>query len=129
MANRRLYTKGKERQEAYQSHKEAENARSRAYHAANRAGLIDAMSERRYLRCYGITRAQKAEMLARQGNCCAACGSDTPGGRWGWNVDHIHGTKIIRGILCHHCNLTLGNAKEDVRRLRLLALYLEKHNA
>ena len=125
MARQKLYKTSHDR---YLAHKESENARSRAYHCANREKLLPAMSERRYKLTYGITRADKDAMLAAQGGVCAICGTNDPKGRWPWQVDHNHETGKVRGILCHHCNLTLGNAKENVRRLRLAALYLEKHN-
>lgn len=67
-------------------------------------------------------------MFKAQAFCCAACGSDTPGSKRGWHTDHNHKTGVVRGILCQSCNAAAGQAKEDVRRLRLLALYLEKHS-
>lgn len=56
------------------------------------------------------------------------CGNNDPGNKYqGWHTDHIHGTKIVRGILCHHCNLMLGNAKDDPQRLLAGVAYLAKH--
>jgi len=41
-------------------------------------------------------------------------------------IDHSHITNEIRGILCFHCNLVLGHAKESPQTLRAAANYLEK---
>jgi len=68
-------------------------------------------------------------MLSAQGGRCASCGSDDPRDRRGWHVEHDHGIGLVRGITCRPCNLTIGNAKEDIARLRACADYLEKHNA
>ena len=42
-------------------------------------------------------------------------------------VDHDHSTGKIRGLLCRHCNLALGNMKGDISLLRKAIAYLEKH--
>ncbi len=42
------------------------------------------------------------------------------------SVDHNHTTGEIRGLLCHGCNLMLGNAREDIATLRSAIRYLEK---
>jgi hypothetical protein len=61
---------------------------------------------------YGLEPGQYAAMLAAQGHRCAICGTAEPGKR-GFHVDHCHQTRIVRGILCHHCNLLIGHAKES----------------
>lgn len=43
-------------------------------------------------------------------------------------VDHCHTTGKVRGILCHHCNILLGNAKDSVDILEKAKLYLEKQS-
>jgi hypothetical protein len=40
-------------------------------------------------------------------------------------TDHIHGTVIVRGILCDGCNKMIGFAKENPEILRAGANYLE----
>lgn len=76
---------------------------------------------------YGITLEQKAAIFEGQGCRCACCGTDDPGIK-GWSTDHIHGTKIVRGVLCNSCNLVLGKVKDSVQTLRAMIVYLEKHN-
>ena len=77
------------------------------------------------LRQYGITVDQFDAMLARQGGGCAICGNKNAGGRWGrFVVDHCHSTNNVRGLLCHHCNLVIGQAKDDASLLTKAARYL-----
>jgi hypothetical protein len=61
------------------------------------------------LRKIGFTPELFDEMLESQGNVCALCGSDKPGGRWNrFFADHNHETGKARGVLCFHCNTALG---------------------
>lgn len=78
------------------------------------------------MRAYGLTQERYDEMLAAQDGRCAICRGDTPGGKGGWHVDHDHATDLIRGLLCHHCNIMLGMAHDDPARLRAAATYLER---
>ena len=59
-------------------------------------------------------------MLVAQGGRCAACGTREPGTKKGWHVDHCHETGAVRGILCHHCNVGIGKAKDNIETLRAL---------
>lgn len=75
---------------------------------------------------YGLTIEQYDSILESQGNSCAICKIDTPSGRGRFHVDHNHITGEIRGLLCHHCNLALGNFKDDVPTLLNAINYLNK---
>lgn len=85
-----------------------------------------------HLKKFGLTAEGYAELLLRQGGGCAICKSTTPAGRGRFHVDHDHACcpgpgscgKCVRGLLCHHCNLGLGNFKDDPLRLKLAASYL-----
>lgn len=74
-------------------------------------------------------------MLERQGNACAICRepfaiSDRRGkSAKDPHVDHDHATGTLRGLLCHHCNVLLGHAKDSTGLLREAILYLERANA
>lgn len=90
------------------------------------------------LRRYGLTLETAADMLERQGDGCAVCGSPEPGGKHGtWHVDHDHGccppmqgcADCVRGLLCGNCNLLLGHAHDDADRLRAAANYLDAWRA
>jgi hypothetical protein len=103
----------------------------RAY-AANQTGE----RARRVLRQYNVTPEQYTELLANQNGCCAVCKCDTPNGRFKkWHLDHDHSCcpgkfscgKCIRGLLCHKCNVGMGNLSDDYRLLRAAADYLENY--
>lgn len=78
---------------------------------------------------YGITTDEKDQLFASQGHCCAVCFSKNPGNVHGWHIDHDHETGKVRGILCHPCNVTIGQAKERVTRLLACADYLRRHTS
>lgn len=83
-----------------------------------------AIRRNRHLRIkYGLSAKDFDDLVAAQDNSCAICHGD-----WsdrGPHVDHDHETGEIRGLLCHWCNLMLGNAKDDPERLRAAIQYLE----
>jgi len=77
---------------------------------------------------YGITPEQVGEMIKSQNSRCAICGTENPGGTHNkWNIDHDHKTGKVRGILCHYCNVTLGNVNDSVVILEKMIEYLKKH--
>jgi hypothetical protein len=76
---------------------------------------------------YNLTLTQYDQMLVNQGGCCKICGTDHPGRQEGrFDVDHNHLTKVVRGLLCHNCNLMVGMAKDNPATLRAAAKYLEE---
>lgn len=60
---------------------------------------------------YGITIEEFDLLLEKQNYCCAICKTDTPGGRGNFHVDHNHETGVVRGLLCHLCNVALHKAE------------------
>lgn len=77
---------------------------------------------------YGLTPEEFSFMVGSQMNLCKACRvpmtmiSHKPES---CHVDHDHTTGKIRGLLCHTCNSGLGMLKDDPKRLRALADYVE----
>ena len=85
--------------------------------------------ERHLMREYGITTSQRNAMLAAQGSCCAICRASEPGTENDWHTDHCHEHGHVRGILCHHCNVMLGHAKDNIATLEAAIRYLTSNRA
>ena len=96
------------------------NTTQRAYYKNNPARYQEYERKAHYGVAYGTYDA----MLAAQDGKCAICKTETPGGKGAFHIDHCHSSKEIRGLLCHHCNLMLGNAKDSVHVLEAAARYL-----
>ena len=73
---------------------------------------------------YGLSLQEYEQLVEQQDGRCAICGCDQPAGRGRWHVDHDHTTGKVRGLLCHNCNVGLGNFKDDPRRLEAAVKYL-----
>lgn len=88
---------------------------------------------------YGITAELYEKALADQGAKCKLCGTYTPGGKGVWCIDHSHPTgeswgrsrkpgfkagtiEQFRGLLCHHCNVSLGHFESLIERIGLKAV-------
>lgn len=56
---------------------------------------------------YGITKEQYDNILEQQDCVCYLCGGTNLNGK-ALSVDHNHKTGEIRGLLCSHCNRSLG---------------------
>jgi len=80
--------------------------------------------QKRRLKRYGLSYDDYINLFNQQGNLCAICGTNTSGKR-DWHVDHCHTTNIVRGILCHHCNVLLGHAKDNIEILASAINYLK----
>lgn len=82
----------------------------------------------RTLRLYGLTQAGWDALIKHQGNQCAVCKTDRPGGRGErWHIDHDHVTGQVRGLLCHRCNMGIGFLLDDPEIIRAAARYVAKH--
>lgn len=79
------------------------------------------------LKQYGLTPAQKDEILTNQAYGCAICGTTEPKGKGKtFHVDHNHTTGKVRGLLCTQCNIGIGMFRESQERLRLAIVYLSR---
>ncbi len=92
----------------------------RAYVEANR----DKIRDLNFRKLYGITLADFTAKLTEQGGRCAICRTSKPGGKGFWHADHDHRTNRFRGVLCHNCNVGIGNFKDDPSFLEAAARYL-----
>lgn len=88
--------------------------------ARRKAKAKEACLRQVFKRDYGITIADRDKMVERQGGRCALCGAhDTK-----LQVDHDHKSGMVRGVLCRHCNLMLGHAKDNPETLKKAVDYL-----
>lgn len=67
-------------------------------------------------RLYGITIEEYDQLLADQGGGCGICGQLNSNVRM-MHVDHDHETGKVRGILCLHCNVGIGQLRHSVEIL------------
>lgn len=96
------------------------NALARGWRKNNPDRVADHEVKKRY----GLPLGTYAAMLAQQDGKCAICRSDQPGGKGRFHIDHCHSTKKIRGLLCHHCNIGLGNFRNSKDYLANAVNYL-----
>ena len=97
--------------------------KERRYKAANADRIFIRVRQTRLKKNYGLSLEEYAALLAAQGGVCAIC-SREPEGR-NFPVDHDHRTNMVRGILCHPCNLGLGSFKESDHLLLSAIRYLK----
>jgi len=71
-------------------------------------------------RHYGLTQAERDEMVASQRGLCVIC-LKAPA----VHVDHCHETGKVRGVLCFNCNSAIGKLGDDPDAVRRAAAYLE----
>ena len=78
---------------------------------------------------YKMTKEEYDQRLKDQDGKCAICGTEKPYNQEGKNfaIDHDHKKGIIRGLLCHGCNVGLGHFKDDPSLLQRAIDYLGKY--
>lgn len=69
---------------------------------------------------FGLTPDDWEALFESQGRKCPGCHTTEPDGV-GWCVDHCHVSGVVRAILCHRCNTSLGLCNEDPDTLLRLA--------
>ena len=70
---------------------------------------------------YGISPQDYLKMLQSQNGACAICGDV----KTKYVIDHNHKTGKVRGILCHACNVGIGNLKDNSELLKKAAGYIK----
>lgn len=104
------------------------NAQHRsAWYSRNREREINRMRWNATKRKYGVDEARYYAMLEGQGGVCAICRADDPGRDNGYfAIEHDHNTNVVRGLVCHPCNVGLGMFGDDPNTMRQAALYIER---
>ena len=71
---------------------------------------------------YGVPAGWYAQKFAEQDGLCAICRQPETtkirGKTISLSVDHCHGTKEVRGLLCRPCNQAIGGLKHDPELLK-----------
>ena len=124
--------KERNRQRAKKSHHynttEERKARRIKFYIDNKE-LDKHRTRRAYLkRMFGITLEQYEEMVISQGDCCAICGKHRTTNKQRLAVDHCHLTGVVMGLLCSHCNKSLGTFKDSINILNKAIAYLQKES-
>lgn len=83
------------------------------------------IAQDRYYRKYGVSVEQAAKMAEKQGHLCAIC-HQPENGEKSLCMDHDHGTRKFRGLICSRCNRVLGLIADDVEIAQEMIRYLEK---
>lgn len=99
-----------------------------SYHTKNRFRVSLRSSQAAAKReGYAPCVASEAEVAAAFKGECHVCGVSELELKRRLHLDHDHKTGKFRGWLCHHCNLSLGNAGDSPERLESLARYAREH--
>jgi Recombination endonuclease VII len=103
-----------------------------AYNRAVRHSTRDHVRDKQLRADYGINTSEYRRLLDEQGGVCAICGKAETKFRnsqhpRSLSLDHVKGTKTVRGVLCGNCNIGLGYFGHDTNLLRRAAAYLEKY--
>jgi|SRR6185312_1803343 len=113
----------------YQDNRDKEIARVAKWKESNPDKVFAGHLRRKY----GITLDQYNELLVLQGGVCGICKglpvgktkNGKPSSRY--DVDHDHATGKVRGLLCHSCNVMLGQARDRIDVLNAAILWLGNH--
>lgn len=75
---------------------------------------------------YNLSEDDYEKIIHEQGNKCCICEEDFSGmSSKEIHVDHIKGTKFVRGILCKFCNVGLGHFRDNASMMIRAAKYIE----
>jgi len=88
------------------TYRERVQRKNKIWHHNNKDGHNHSIRASELRRRYNLSWEDYQKMLDI--GQCGLCGGMTPGGKGTWHIDHSHKTGIVRGLLCHNCNLWLG---------------------
>ena len=106
------------------------NVKNKVWHENNKARHTELTRDWNLRNTYGITLVDYNKRLEAQSFKCAICGfvhTENNGPKARLHVDHCHSSGVIRGLICHSCNVSLGLMKDDPERLLNAANYLMNH--
>ncbi len=86
------------------------------------------------LKFFNISFEEFTNLRIKHNDTCAICGVSEIEARnnktkhYGLYIDHCHSTNNVRGLLCHHCNLLIGYAKDNPIILQNAIHYLSQED-
>ena len=98
-------------------HKDRINSYNKIYYTKNKDNFNKEKKWGQFIhREYNITVEEYEALQKQQDNKCGICNKPFAGKRR-HSIDHLHKTKIIRGLLCGKCNSALGLFKDHPKIL------------
>lgn len=78
---------------------------------------------------FGVTAEMFNEMYEAQAGQCCLCKVhfDSSSKSTKPHLDHDHMTNKVRGLLCHRCNVGLGQFKDNIDTLKAAVQYLDQY--
>ena len=73
-----------------------------------------------YKKSYGLSDTEAQALVDNRVGICPICGDTKP-----LVVDHCHTTKVVRGMICAHCNSMLGYSRDSIKTLANAIYYLK----
>ena len=111
----------KQKKEYRQIHKTELVERDKEYYQTKKGKFNN--RKRRLRNKYEITIEAHRLIYILQNGKCAICKQPTAYDKM--STDHDHQTGKVRGLLCHQCNIGLGNFKDNLKSLRNAVRYLK----
>jgi hypothetical protein len=108
--------------------KDCEAPRFKTYRAENQEKISATRLKWNRTKAYNFPPELFNKRFDEQGNACAICKSQNAGGRGAFHADHDHDSSKPRGVLCHNCNVALGNFKDNPEILQAAIEYLNKYS-
>lgn len=75
---------------------------------------------------FNISKLDYDIKLSKQNNRCVICNREQSIFKRAFAVDHSHKDNKVRDLLCHNCNLILGNSREDIQVLYKVIEYIKR---
>ena len=108
-------------------HRETGKGREQNVEGQRRYRKTDTYRNTRLLRLYGITLEEWQILYDKQKGCCIVCERHQAELTKPLCVDHCHKTNKVRGLICSHCNSSLGFLKEDRNIVLRLVGYIDNY--
>ena len=115
------------RYETIKKNRESGGGREKNNEGQRRYRKTDTYKNTRLLRLYGITLKEWQALYDKQEGYCIVCETHQAELTKPLCVDHCHKTNKVRGLLCSHCNTSLGFLKEDRRIVLRLVDYIDSN--